>query len=180
MRTGVSWHPLGVSRSIFRCDFGAIVMAPKEGCHGTNRGVPWHQRKGVIHHRRGVGVLTPRLPQTTPFFGIWHPFGTSFWVRDTRKTPELGAKVCQGDTKKGSIFDKVPTPEKGVRISISVPLRFSRLSATSSALSAWGDTPCTSVSKNGSPGPGHGAIFSWCTGHAGRRHPGAGEGCCIR
>ena len=32
------------------------------------------------------------------------------------KTPELGAKVTP---QKGSIFDKVPTPEKGVRISIS-------------------------------------------------------------
>ena len=86
------------------------------GCHGTKGGVSWHQRRGVMaptvgYHGTNGGVsctieevsgcfLTPRLPQMTPFFGIWHPFGTSFWVRDTRKTPELGAKLCQGDTKK--------------------------------------------------------------------------------
>ena len=85
-------------------------MAPTEGYHGTNGGVSC-----TIEEVSGC-FLTPRLPQTTPFFGIWHPFGTSFWVHDTRKTPELGAKVIP---KNGSIFDKVPTPEKGVRISIS-------------------------------------------------------------
>ena len=137
-RMGLSWHPLGVSRTIFWCDLrGAMaptegVMVPKEGCHGTKGGVSWHQRRGVMAPTEGYNgtnggvsstieevsgcLLTPRLPHMTPFFGIWHPFGTSFWVRDTRKTPELGAKVTP---KKGSIFDKVPTPEKGVRISIS-------------------------------------------------------------
>ena len=85
MGTGVSWHLLGVSHTIFWCDLRGTmapkegVTAPTEGCHGTNGGVSPHQRRGVMAPTEGChgtsrGVsgsfLTPRLPQMTPFMGI--------------------------------------------------------------------------------------------------------------
>ena len=66
MRTGVSWHPLGVSRTIFQCDLrGAMaqtegVMAPKEGCHGTNGGVSWRQQRGTMAPTEGCHVPSKR------------------------------------------------------------------------------------------------------------------------